>query len=60
MKRHKKYSYLVQWICDVQRFEILKINSVNPLYLIINKMNRYFKEIEENTYLTLLPDTQTK
>ena len=60
MKRNKKYSYLVQWICDVQRFEILKINSVNPLYLIINKMNRYFKEIDENTYLTLLPDTQTK
>ena len=32
----------------------LKINSVNPLYLVINKVNGYFEEINENKYLTLV------
>ena len=29
----------------------VKINSVNPLHLKFNKMNRYFEEINENKYL---------
>ena len=37
-----------------------KINSVNPLYLIIHKMNGYFEEIYENKYLTLVPTNQSK
>ena len=28
----------------------LKINSVNPLYLIFNKVNRYFEEINKDKY----------
>ena len=32
----------------------VKINSVNPLYLIINKVNEYFEEISGNKYLTLV------
>ena len=32
----------------------VKINRVNPLYLIFSKMNEYFEEINKNKYLTLL------
>ena len=31
------------------------INSVNPLYLIFNRVNGYVEEIYENKYLTLVP-----
>ena len=31
----------------------LKMNSVNPLYLIINKVSGYFEEINKNKYLTV-------
>ena len=37
-----------------------KINSLNPLYLIINKVNRYFEEINENINLTLVPTNESK
>ena len=32
----------------------VKINNVNPLQLIINKVNGYFEEINTNKYLTLV------
>ena len=38
----------------------VKINSVNPLYLIINKVNGYFEEINGNKYLTLVPINESK
>ena len=38
----------------------LKTNSVNPLYLIFNKVNGYFEEINENKYLTLVPTNESK
>ena len=38
----------------------LKINSVNPLYLIFNKVNGYFEEINGNKYLTLVPNNENK
>ena len=38
----------------------VNINSVNPLYLIINKMNGYFEEIDGHKYLTLVPTTESK
>ena len=37
-----------------------KINSVNPLYLIINKADGYFEEINRNKYLTLVPTNENK
>ena len=40
--------------------ECIKIDSVNPLYLIINKMNGYFEEINRNKYLTLVPNNESK
>ena len=38
----------------------VKINSVNPLYLIFNKVNGYFKEINGNKYLTLVTTNERK
>ena len=36
------------------------INSVHPLYLIINKLNGYFEEINGNKYLMLVPTNESK
>ena len=38
----------------------VKINSVNPLYLIFSKVNGYFEEINKNKYLTLVPTNEKK
>ena len=38
----------------------LKINSVNPLYLVASKMNGWFEEINENKYLALVPTNESK
>ena len=38
----------------------VKINSVNPLYLIFNKVNGYFEEISANKCLTLVPTNESK
>ena len=38
----------------------IKINSVNPLYLIFNKVNGYFEEINGNKYLMLVTTNESK
>ena len=38
----------------------VKINSANSLYLIFDKMNEYFEEINGNKYLTLVPTNESK
>ena len=38
----------------------VKINSVNPLYLISNKVNGYFEQINGNKYLMLVPTNESK
>ena len=38
----------------------VKINSVNPFYLIFNKANGYFEEINGSKYLTLVPTNKSK
>ena len=38
----------------------VKINSVSPLYLIISKINEYFKKINRNKFLTLIPTNERK
>ena len=38
----------------------VKINSVNPLYPILNKENGYFEQINENKYVTLVPINERK
>ena len=38
----------------------VKVNSLNPLYLIFDKINRYFEENNGNKYLTLVPSNKRK
>ena len=38
----------------------MKINSRNPLYLIIDKINGYIEESNGNKYLTLVPTNELK
>ena len=38
----------------------MTINGMNTLDLIIGKVNGYFKEINGNKYLTLVPANETK
>ena len=40
--------------------EYVKIDSVNPLYFIINEVYGYFKEINGNKYLTLVSTNKNK
>ena len=44
----------------VRDWKYVKIYSVNPLYLIFNKVNRYFEEITGTKYLALDPTNQSK
>ena len=37
----------------------VKINSVNPLYLLIYKANLFFEEINKNKYLMLVPTNKS-
>ena len=39
----------------IKDLKYVKINSVNPLYLIFSKGNGYFEEINGNKYLTQVP-----
>ena len=36
------------------------VNSVNHLYIVINKVNGYFDEINGNKYLMLVPTNGSK
>ena len=38
----------------------MKFNSVNSLYLIINKITRYIEESSENKYFTLIPTDESE
>ena len=44
----------------IKDWKNVKINSVNPLYLIFNDVNGYFEEINGNKYLTLVPTNESK
>ena len=38
----------------------VKVNNVNPLYLILNKVKGYFEDINGNKYLALVPTNESK
>ena len=44
----------------IKNLKYVKIDSVNPLYLIISKVNGYFEEINKCKYLTLVPTNKSK
>ena len=59
MKSHKKIFYYIGYV-TIKYLKFVKINSVNPLYLIFSKVNEYFEEINGNKYLTLAPTNKSK
>ena len=59
MKSQKILIYYIGWV-TIKDLESLKIYSVNLLYVIINKVNKYFEEINEYKYLTLVPINESK
>ena len=44
----------------IKDLKYVKINSVNPSYLIFSKVNGYFEEINKSKYLTLVPSNDSK
>ena len=44
----------------IKHSKYVKIKSLNPLYLMLNKMNEYFEEINENKYLRLVLTNENK
>ena len=60
MKSHTKIFLFTIWMCSDQDSKNIKINSINPLYFIFNKVNEYFKEINGNKYLTLVSTNESK
>ena len=44
----------------IKDLEYVKINSVNPLYLVFNKVNWYFEEISGNKYFALVTTNESK
>ena len=59
----KSYSntliYYIAYV-TIKNSKHVKINSVNPLYLMLSNMNEYFEEITGNVYLTLFPTIENK
>ena len=44
----------------IKDLKCIKLNSVNPLSFIINTVNGYFEEINENKYFTLVASNKSK
>ena len=59
MKSHSKI-FFIYYIAYVTIEKDLNIYSLNPLYLVFNKVNGYFEEINENKHLTLVPTNENK
>ena len=59
----KSYSntliYYIAYV-TIKNSKHVKINSVNPLYLMLSNTNEYFEEINGNVYLTLFPTIENK
>ena len=59
-KPHKNILiYYIRYV-TIKDSKYVKINSVNPLYLIFNKVNRYSEEINGDKYLTLVPTNENE
>ena len=52
-------NYYIGYV-TIKDLKYAKSNTVNPLYLIFNKMNRYIEEINENQFSTLIPIDESK
>ena len=57
----EKYIHLLLTIFGVLICKkYVKITSINPLYLMLNKINEYFEKISGNKYLTLVSTIKSK
>ena len=45
---------------NIKDLKCIKIKSVNPLYLIVNKVNGYSEEFNGNRYLMVLIEAKKK
>ena len=59
-KSYKKIVIYYIGYVTIKDSKYVKINNVNFLHLIFNKVNGYFEEINGNKYLTLVPTNETK
>ena len=53
------FIYYIGYV-TIKDSKYVKINNVNFLHLIFNKVNGYFEEINGNKYLTLVPTNENK
>ena len=53
------FIYYIEYV-TIKDSKNVKINSVNLLYLIFNKVNGYFEETNGNKYLTLVSTNESK
>ena len=44
----------------IKDLKYIKMNRINPLYLIFNELNRYFQKTNGNKYLTLVLINESK
>ena len=59
-KSHKNiFIYYIGYV-TIKDLKYVKLNSVDPLYLIFSKVNWYFEEINRSKYLTLAPTNESK
>ena len=54
-KSYKNILIYYNGYVTIKDLKYVKINSVNPLYLIFSKGSGYFEEINGNKYLTQVP-----
>ena len=59
-KPYKNIHIYNNWDVTVEDSKHVKINSVNPLYLIFRKVNGYFSELNKNKCLTLVSANESK
>ena len=52
------YNFLLYGYVTIKKD--LRTYSINPLYLIFDKINGYYEEINGNKYLTLVPSNKSK
>ena len=59
-KSHKNILIYYIGYVMIKDLKYIKLNTINPLYLIINKVNEYFEKINGNKYLMLVPTNESK
>ena len=62
-KDEKSYKNILIYLIGhvtIKDLKYVKVNSVNPLYLISNKANRYLKDFNKNKYLMLVSTNESK